>query len=174
MAHKFDRTGKDPYAEASRRVVSNVYSGRGNLAKGASDETISMLSNAIVTALGDIAAQAYRHGVNDPAQVKGLARAIAQVSECVLVTYEGEVDAEPTIQALENDTRCVSLAPEAQDKLHREIEKTRQLEALLLHAKRLPDLIDFCGSLGLRVQEDGIEEDALLTQGSSTPAPGTA
>lgn len=169
MAHKFDRTGKDPYVEAAHQLERNLFSGRKNFDAGASEELYDTLSNAIVTALGDVAAQAFRYGVQDPKQLKGLARAVAGVSECVFSTYVGEVDADPAIQGILDDARFPSLSPEAQNKLRREIESTRKLEQLLLCARRVPDLIDFAGSQGLHLQDEALEEGTLLV--SRHPAP---
>ena len=162
MAHKFDRSKKDPYVEATQQVEREVFQSRGGVEAGAGEEIFGTLGDAVVTALGDIAHVAARYGVNQPEQVKRLAKAVADVSEDVLASYAGEVDPEPALLALEKDPRVSRLTPEAQDKLKREIEKTRQLESLVLHAQRLPHLIDFAGSLGLVVREDEIDEGALL------------
>lgn len=169
MAHKFDRTGKDPYVEAAHQLERHLFSNRRNLDAGASEELYDTLSNAVVTSLGDIAAQAFRYGVNDPRQLKGMARAVAAVSECVFSTYVGEVDADPAIQGILDDPRFASLSTEAQNKLRREIETTRQLEQLLLCARRVPDLVDFAGSQGLHLQDAALEEGTLLVQAHPAP-----
>lgn len=169
MAHKFDRSKRDPYVESARQVERNVFSSHGGLVSGAQEQMYDVLSNVIVTALGDIAAQAFRNGVSQPQQIKALAKAVAGSCEAVFESYAGEVDPEPALQALEDDTRQQSLTPVAQDKLKREIQKTRQIEALQLTAKRLPDLFDFAGSLGLRLQDDLMEQGTLLVGEHPTP-----
>ena len=97
MAHKFDRNKRDPYVEAARQVEEHLYSRRGGLKAGAGEELYGALGDAIVTALGDIGAQAFRYGVNQPEQVKGLARAVAAVAQTVLLSYLGEVDPQPAL-----------------------------------------------------------------------------
>jgi hypothetical protein len=159
--------------EAAHQVESEVFQSGGGFSAGADEEIYGTLGDAIVTALGDVASVAFRNGVNQPEQVKRLAKAVAKVSEAVFESYLGEVDPEPAVVAIESDPRLSDLTAEAQDKLKREIEKTRQYEALVLHAKRLPELIDFAGSLGLRVQEDAIEEGAVLVPGDETRRVGT-
>jgi hypothetical protein len=173
MAHKFDRSKQDPYVEAAQQVERHVFRSRGGLDAGASQDIYGTLGTAIVTALGDIAHQAFRHGVNQPDHVKGLAKAVAAASEDVLLSYLGEVDPEPAIVALENDPRISRLTAESRDKLTREIEKTRQYESLVLHAQRLPQLLEYAGSLGLAIHEDAIEEGALLVPGDETRRVGT-
>ena len=174
MAHKFDRSKKDPYVEAAHRVESEVFQSRGGFSAGAEEELYGTLGDAIVTALGDVANVAFRLGVNQPEQVEGLAKAVEKASKAVFESYLGEVDPEPALVAIESDPRLSELTPEDKDKLTREIQKTRQYEALVLDARRLPDLIDFAGSLGLRVQEDAIDEGALLVPGDQTRRVGTA
>jgi len=168
MSHRFDRSAKDPYLESAEEVVQNLSVGSGGDAAAASDQLYDVLSNAIVTALGDVGAAAFRQGVCDPNQMKGLARAIGRVSETVLLAYAGEVEAEPAIESIENDPRLPGLPPEPQDKLRRELEKTRQLEGLLLNAKRLPDLIDYAGSLGMIVPDETMETGRVLLGGRPT------
>lgn len=172
MAHKFDRSKKDPYVEAEHQVERHVFSGRGGLDAGAGEELYDRLGDAIVTALGDIAAEAFRAGVNQPKQIHGLARAVAAASEAVFTSYLGEVDPQPAIDAIADDPRAASLPPEARDELTRELEKTRQLEMLLLNARRLPALMDFGGSLGLHVEEESIDEGRLLVPGDVKVGPG--
>ncbi len=168
MSHIFDRSAKDPYTESAEQVVQNLSIGPGGDAAAASDELYDVLSNAIVTALGDIGAAAFRQGVCDAAQLKGLARAIGRVSETVLLAYAGEVEPDTVIEAIEHDPRLPGLPPEPQDKLRRELEKTRQLEMLLLNAKRLPDLIEYAGELGMVVPDETMEKGRVLLGGRST------
>jgi len=162
VSHRYDRTGKDPYVEAARNVENQVFRGGDEADRAASDETFNVLSNAIVSALGDIAAAAYRHGINSPNHLKGLSRAVADTCSCVFATYRGEVDPEPALHAIEGDPRVSSLPPVVQDKLRREVEQTRQLEHLLLSARRIPELIDYAGSLGLEVQDEAMDQGTLL------------
>lgn len=171
MSHRFDRTGKDPYVESARQIERYLFSGRGDYARGAEDEIYETLSNAIVSALGDIAAVAYRRGVSAPDQMKNLARAVSSASEAIMTSYRGEVDPEAALNAVENDSRRQSLPPVDADKLTREIEKTRQLEHLLLNAMRIPELIDYANSLGLHVQDGVMDEGTLLIGEHPTPAP---
>jgi len=171
MAHKFDRTDKDPYVEAAHELENNLFTESQEYEAGAGEQLYDELSNAIVTALGDIAAQAFRNGVDDPRQLEGLARAVAGVSKTVLTTYVGETDSDPALGSIPDDPRFASLSPENQTKLCREIENTRELEKLLLHAKRVPDLIDLAGSLGLHLSEDALEEGTLLVQRHPAPTP---
>lgn len=169
MSHRYDRSGKDPYVEAAHNVEDRVFSGRDEDWRAAEDQTYDVLSNVIVSALGDIAAVAFRHGIDSPNHMKGLARAVADTSSCVFSTYRGEVDPEPALHAIENDPRFASLTEEAQDELMREIERTRQLEHLLLTARRIPDLIDLAGSLGLEIQDEVMDEGTLLVGHHPTP-----
>lgn len=171
MSHRFDRANKDPYAESARQVERNLFSRRGEFSRAAEDQIYETLSNAIVTALGDIAATAFRHGVSDPHQLKNLAKAVAGASETVFTSYRGEVDPEPALQAVENESRRSSLTPVANDKLTREIEKSRQLEHLVLNGMRLPDLIDYAGSLGMPIQDEVMDEGTLLIGDRPTPNP---
>ncbi|HLJ66021.1 MAG TPA: hypothetical protein VKX16_01510 [Chloroflexota bacterium] len=173
MAHRFDRSRSDPYSRTANVLAEHVFSSDTGIEAGGSEELYDALSNAVVTALGDIAATAFRNGLDDPHQLRGLARAIAHVCEDVIVGYAGEVDPEQAIRLIESDSRYESLVPENRDKLRREIEKTRQLELLILHARRLPDLFDFAGSLGLHVDESALEEGTLLVSTSPTPTAGT-
>lgn len=171
MSHRFDRSQKDPYHESARQVERNIFSARDEFARGAEDQIYETLSNAIVTALGDIAATAYRHGVNRPNQMKDLAKAVAGASETVFTCYRGDIDPEMALQALENDSRRGSLPSVANDRLTAEIEQTRQLEHLILSARRLPDLIDYAGSLGMHVPDDVLEVGTLLIGDHPTPHP---
>lgn len=170
MAHKFERSEKDPYVEAVREVEDQVFKSRKGFSAGAGEELYGTLGDAIVTALGDVAHQAFRYGVNQPDQVKGLAKAIANVSEDVLTSYLGEVDPEPAILTIEENERIARLTPENQDKLKREIEKTRQYESLVLHAMRLPLLQNFAGSMGLPVDEEAVDQGTVLVPGDLTPS----
>lgn len=169
MAHKFARDPKDPYVEAGRQVEQHVMASRSGFEAGAGDELYDALGDAIVDALGDVAAESFRHGVNTPERMKHLAQAIAAAAEPVLLAYQGEVDPEPTLHAIEQDDRVATLSPEAKEKLSREIQNTRQLESLLLHARRLPDLIELAGSLGLHIEEDAIDQGELLVPGPTSP-----
>jgi hypothetical protein len=171
MAHRFDRSQHDPYVISAQAVEAEMF--EGDYQRGAQEQAYDQLSNAIVTALGDIAAQAYRLGINDPKQIKGLATAVSKSADAVFASYRGEVDPEPALQAIENDPRQQSLTDEARDKLRREIEKTRQIEHLVLRAKRLPELFDFAGSLDLHVPQDAMEQGELLVGKHPTPTAGT-
>lgn len=172
MAHKFDDTHKDPYAEAAHQVEENVFSSRAGVAAGASDDIFTVLGDTIVTALGDIGAEAFRMGVDEPEQMKRLARAVAKCAETVLTSYQGEVAPGPTIRAIEQDPRRATLTPVDADQLTRELQKTAQLEHLLLSARRLPALIDLADSLGLHNHEDAIDQSPLLVPGEVPTGPG--
>ena len=65
------------------------------------------------------------------------------------------------------------LTPEPKSKLAREIADTRQLEKLLLHAKRLPDLVDLAGSLDLYVPDELMEEGTVLLARHPAPTAGS-
>jgi hypothetical protein len=169
VSHRYDRSGKDPYVEAARNVENYVFRGRDEGFRAAQDQSYEVLSNAIISALGDIAAAAYRYGINSPNHLKGLSRAVANTCDCVFATYRGEVDPEAALHAIEEDPRAASLPPVAQDKLRREVESTRQLEHLLLSARRIPDLIDYAGSLGLEIQDEVMDEGTLLIGQHPTP-----
>jgi hypothetical protein len=162
MAHKFRRVKNNIYSDAAHQIENYVFVSIQGYEGGAGDELYDVLSNAVVSALGDVAAQAFRNGVSDPKQIKALAHAVSHMSEEVLGSYEGEVDPEGVLKALESDPRLASLPDENRERLKKEIEKTRQLEHLLLEAKRIPDLIDFAGELGLRVPDDLIAEGTVL------------
>lgn len=174
MAHRFDQTDKDPYVEAAHQIEANVFSHRAGFTAGASDDMFTTLGNAIVTALGDIGAEAFRNGVDQPEQIKRLARAVSKSAEMILMSYQGEVAAEPVIRAIEEDPRRETLTPVDADQLTREIEKTRQLEHLLLSARRLPALIDLAASLGLRDHEAAADQSPLLVPGEIPTGPGAA
>ncbi len=172
MAHKFDRTGKDPYVEAAHQLERNDYSSQAGLEAGAGEDIFSEMADAIVAALGDIGAAAFRLGINQPKQIQGLAKAVSGSVDAALLNYQGEVDPEPAIRAIENDPRVQDLTPVDRDELQRELQKTRQLEELLLDARRLPALIDFAASLGLRIHEDAIDQGKLLVPGETPTGPG--
>lgn len=174
MAHKFNRTDNDPYAEATHQVEDNVYKSYQGLEAGASEDVFGDMANAIVTALGDIGAEAFRLGINTPDEMKGLAKAISACAESVLLSYEGEVAPQPVIKAIADDPRRESLTPVDNDQLTREIEKTGQLEQLLLSARRLQGLIDLAASLGLRDHEDAVDQGTLLVPGQQPTGPGVA
>jgi hypothetical protein len=165
MAHAFDRAAADPQSEAMGQLANHVFSTRRGEQAGADEELFGPLADAIVAALGDIAAEAFRYGVNQPQQLKGLADAVAATCPAVFACYRGEVNPEPALQAIESDPRIEGLAPEARDKLTREIEKTRQLESLILDARRLPELLDYAGSLGLHMEEDFIDQGEVIVPG---------
>ncbi len=162
MAHRFDRAVTDPYATARKHVDENITLSSAGFEAGADDETYDALANAVVTALGDVAAQALRHGVDEPQQLKDLARAIARCSEDFLLAYVGEYDPEPILQELRHDPRREHLTPEVLNKLDRDIESTQQIEALLLNGKRLPALLNYAGALGLTIPGDASERGQLL------------
>jgi hypothetical protein len=169
VSHRYDRSKKDPYVEAARHVEERVFSARDEDYRAAEDQSYEVLSNAIVAALGDIAAAAYRYGINSPHHMKGLSRAVAETCDVVFGAYRGEVDPEAALHAVEHDPRVDSLPPVARDKLRREVESTRQLEHLLLSARRIPDLIDYAGSLGLEIQDEVMDEGTLLIGQHPTP-----
>jgi hypothetical protein len=174
MAHKFDRSKDDPYVVAAHQIEQHVFASRGAYDAGAGEEIYGELSDALVTGLGDIAAQAFRLGVNQPRQVKGLADAIRGSAEAVILSYLGEVDPAPVLDAIARDPRRASLPPVDAGELTREIEKTRQLEELVLSARRLPALMDFAASLGLQEHEDALDQAAILVPGDYQVGPGAA
>lgn len=174
MAHKFDQTDKDPYVEAAHQIETHVFPSQAGFAAGASDDIYTTLGDAVVTALGDIAAEAFRLGVDQPEQMKRLAAAISDSVETVLMSYQGEVSAEPVIRAIAEDPRRETLTHVDADQLNREIEKTQQLEHLLLDARRLPALIDLADSLGLHDHENAIDGAPLLVPGEIPAGPGAA
>lgn len=169
MAHSFDRTERDPYVEVAEAVDAHLFRDNADSVAGAEEQIYDVLGNAIVGALGDIAAQAFRHGVNGPEQMGGLAKAVAASCAAVFESYRGEVDPEPALHAIESDPRLPSLSPEARNSLQRELGKTRRLEHLLLTAKRLPALLEFVGSLGLHVPAEVLDEGTLLVGEYPTP-----
>lgn len=171
MAHKFDHEAVDPYAACIPAIESTMYSSREGYAAGAQEGIYSELSNAIVTALGDIAFKAERLGVTDAKQKQRLGQAVSKVAESIIAAYVGEADPEPAIEAIESDPRLPSLPDIARDKLKREIEKTRQLENLVLNTMRLPDLVEYAASLGLHADDSALEAGADIVEesrGSST------
>lgn len=174
MAHKFDQTDKDPYAKAAHEVEDHVFSSRAGFAAGASDDIYTVMGDAIVTALGDIGAEAFRLGIDQPEQIKRLARAVSACAETVLTSYQGEVAPGPVLRAIEADPRRETLTPVDAEQLTREIQKTRELEELLLNGRRLPGLIDLADSLGLRDHESVIDESPLLVPGEIPTGPGAA
>lgn len=174
MAHKFNRTDHDPYVEAAHQIENNAFTSQDGIAAGASEDIFSSIATAIVTALGDIGAEAFRHGMNEPDQLKGIAKAVSKCAETVLLSYEGEVAPDPVLQAVEQDPRRENLTPVDAEQLTREIEKTRQLEHLLLNSRRLPQLIDLAASLGLREHADAIDQGTLLVPGHFATGPGVA
>jgi hypothetical protein len=173
MAHRFQRAKSDVFADSAHQVEGFVFIGSAGYRGGANEELYDALSNAIVSALGDIAFQAFRRGVNDPKQIRGLAKAVARMSEEVLTSYLGEVDPEGALQAIENDPRLAALPETARETFRREIEKTRQLEHLLLDARRIPDLLDFAGDLGLHIPDEVMEQGTVLLGEHPTPTANT-
>jgi hypothetical protein len=169
MSHRFDRSGKDPYVEAAKHVEDRVFSAHDESARAAEDQSYEVLSNAIVAALGDIAAAAYRYGINSPHHMKGLTRATAECCEIVFNTYRGEVDPESALKAITDNPRLESLSSEQQDRLRSQADATRQLEHLLLNARRLPDLLDYALSLGLEIDDGVLDEGKVLIDPHPTP-----
>ncbi|HEX6506503.1 MAG TPA: hypothetical protein VF221_02620 [Chloroflexota bacterium] len=167
MAHLFDRSRNDPYAKATREVESSETITTEGYERDAEQMLYDILSNAIVTALGDVGAQALRQGVTGRDALRGLARAVARSSEDTLLAYAGEVDPEPALRALETDPRRERLTAEDLVALDREIGKTRQLEMLLLDARRLPDLLDYAGELGLHLPDETAESGARVLENRS-------
>lgn len=168
MSHRFDRSKRDVYSDAAKEINKRVFShGTGADAAGR-DELFDALSNAIVSALGDIAEQAYRRGVHDPSRLKGLAQAVMHLSEEVILSYRGEVDPEGALKSIESDPRIGTLSDEDRDQLAREIDKTRRLEHLLLDARRIPDLIDLAGSFDLRIPDEVMDEGRVLLGSAAT------
>src|SRR5947209_245196 len=100
MAHRFDRSTHDPYTETAREIEANLFTGQGAYQAGAGEQIYDTLSNAIVSSLGDIAAQAYRNGVNEPEQMKRLSKAVARACDAVFLSYAGEVDPRPALDAV--------------------------------------------------------------------------
>jgi hypothetical protein len=169
VAHKFDRSTSDPYVEAAHEIEQRMVSGTDGLQAGAQTQLFDALSNAVVCALGDVAAAAFRFGVNEPEQLKGLAEAICKCAETTLLSYQGEVKADAALQTLETDPRLVNLPPEQQERLRREIGKTRQLESLLSDTRRLPDLLDLAGEVGLYVPDEVAEGGEIVMTTHPTP-----
>jgi hypothetical protein len=174
MTHRFDRSQSDPYAESAKQVEERVYSSGSGVASGAEEQIFDIMSNAIVDSLGDIAAQAFRHGLNNQDQMRGLADAVSRVSELVLTSYRGEVDPEGALEAITSDPRFAALTPEAKANINKEIEKTREFEKLLLNSRRMRDLLDYIGSTGLRMPDDITERGTVLLAEHPTPTAGSA
>jgi hypothetical protein len=162
VSHTFDNSKRDVYAGAANEIDKRMFSSGAGLDAAGRDELYNILSNAIVSALGDIAVQAYRHGINDPTRLKGLAQAVAHVVEEVLLSYRGEVDPEGALKTIESDPRLATMTDGTRQQLAREIDKTRRLEHLLLEARRIPDLIDFAGSLDLHMPDEIMDEGRIL------------
>jgi hypothetical protein len=172
VAHKFDRTSTDPYAEAAHHVEQNMVTGDAALAGDADSQVFDTVSNAVVTSLGDIAAVAFRLGITDRGQLRGLASAIGRTAETVLLSYQGEVDPQPAFEAIAQDPRLDDLPEEQQKRIMREIEKTRDLETLILDARRLPDLLDLAGQVGLYVPDELLDTGDALMGARHTPSDG--
>jgi hypothetical protein len=173
MTHRFDRSQGDPYAESAKQVEERVYSSGGGVASGAEEQIFDIMSNAIVNSLGDIAAQAFRYGLSTPDQMRGLADAVSRVSSVVFTSYQGEVDPEGALEAITSDPRFASLTPESQANIKKEIEKTRQIEKLLLNSRRMPDLLDYIGGTGLHMPDDVMERGTVLLQEHPAPTAGS-
>jgi hypothetical protein len=169
MAHKFDRNKVDPYAEAAHQIEENMESGGASLDADSETQAFDTLSNAVVTAIGDVAATAFRLGINDPGRLQGLAQAVAKSAEPVILAYQGEVDPEPALTAIESDPRFGELVPEQRDRLAREVAKTRHLEELLPATRRLPDLLDLAGQIGLHVPSEVAEGGQVVMSTHPTP-----
>jgi hypothetical protein len=90
------------------------------------------------------------------------------------MSYQGEVDSEPVFRALQSDPRLSNLPAEQKERLGRELQKTRQLEELILDARRLPDLLDFAGQVGLHVPNDVAESGDIVMTTHPTPTAPTA
>lgn len=173
MSHKFDRTKTDPYAEAANQLEERLDVSDSGIGADAQEGIYDVLGNAIVSALGDIAAAAFRIGVDDERRLSHLADTINRLSKPILTSYRGEIDPEGPLQALASDPRLEHLAEQPRNKLLSELEKTRQLEKLLLNAKRIPDLVDYAGSLGLHAEDEQMEEGTFLLQQHPAPTAGT-
>jgi hypothetical protein len=173
MVHKFQSAKSDVYADSAHQVERFLYIGNRGYGAGAADDLFDALSNAIVSALGDIAAQAYRHGVRDSQQIKGIAKAVAHLSEEILTRYQGETDPEGALHAIESDSRLAEMPETARETFKKEVDKTRQLEHLLLDARRLPDLLDYAGQLGLHIPDEVMEQGRVLLGDRTTPTAGT-
>jgi len=173
VAHRFDSDKYDPYSEAAQQVESHAFAGPDALDAGASENLYSQLAAAIVAALGDIGATAFRLGLTQQPQIQGVAEAVAAVAKPTILSYLGEVDPEPALRALEQDPRLETLSAIDQDEMKREIGQTRQLEDLVLRARRLPDLIDFAGTMGLRIPEGALDNSPYIIPGGELPSPET-
>jgi hypothetical protein len=174
MAHKFNRDKVDPYSEAAHQIEENMDSGEDSIDADSQTQAFDTLSNAVVTAIGDVAATAFRLGINDPGRLEGLAEAVANSAKPVILAYQGEVDPEPAFAAIESDPRLGDLVPEQRDRLTREVAKTRHLEELLPTTRRLPDLLDLAGQVGLHVPAEVAEagEVVMTTHPTSTTQAG--
>jgi hypothetical protein len=169
MAHKFDRERVDPYAEAAHAIEGNLVAGNYGYQADAESQVFDTLSNAIVTALGDVAASAFRLGVDDLKQMEGLAAAVSACADAVFTSYLGEVDPEPALQAVAKDPRLDELPEEQQNRLMREIDRTREIENLVVTARRLPDLLDLAGEIGLYVPDEVMESGDVVMTTHPTP-----
>jgi hypothetical protein len=170
MTHRYDRSGKnDPYVAAARNVEQRVFPSNDESFRAAEDQSYEVLSNAIVSALGDIAATAYRFGINSPQHIKGLTRAVQDTCEVAFATYCGELDVDAALGAIRDDPRFSSLTEEAQAELLEEIDKTHDLEHLLLSGRRLPDLVDYANSLGLEIDYSIMDQGTVLLGQHPTP-----
>jgi|SRR5579875_351388 len=173
MAHRFDTEKSDPYSLSAHAIEQHVFPDETARAAGASEELFDQLGDAIVAALGDIGAAAIRLGLTQTSQIHGLAAAVGAVARPILESYLGEVDSEPALRALEQDPRLLTLSDIDQDQMKREIAQTRALEALLPHARRLPNLIDFAGSMGLTIPEEEMAAAPYLLSAAESPSPGS-
>ena len=174
MAHSFDRADVDPYVEAAHQIEENMVSGTDALEADAETQAFDTLSNVLVSAVGDIAATAFRLGINDPGQLRGLAKAIGRSAEAIMLAYRGEIDPEPALQAIESDPRLQDLPAEQQERIGREVERTRQLEGLITHTRRLPDLLDLAGQVGLHVPPEVAEGGDIVMTTHPTPTDASA
>jgi hypothetical protein len=173
MVHKFSRSDKDPYSESVRALSENLPSSPQGTSADAESQIYDELGAVIVSALGDIAAAAYRLGVTQTEQRQGLASAVSRAAGAVFSCYQGEVSADSVFKSIEDDPRLTSFPAESKQKILREIDRSRQLEQLLLEARRFPALLDHLGSMGLHVDDTALDRGTVLLTQHPTPTAGT-
>ena len=94
------------------------------------------------------------------------AEAHADLGGLVAGARDDEWGAALPVEDLES---VVDLPAEQQERLGREVQKTRELEALILDTRRLPDLLDLAGQIGLHVPDDLADSGEIVMTDHPTP-----